>query len=341
MSYNFYRIAWIIITYSVLGWCVEVVYAALRRGIFVNRGFLNGPVCPIYGFGVLGVVLMLEPFKENPLLLFFGSMIFCSLIEFCAGYAMERIFNDKWWDYSRNPFNIKGYICLEFSVIWGLACMMVVDILHPYIMDFIDFIPHRPGSAIIAAAWLLFAADFVLTLEELLKIPKRFKAVEELETALHTLSDKFGEKIIYAGVERGVERVHEYEEKHPEKAERNKERVQAVKKKHAALNEKIRDIELEADAEMRAGREAAAARMREKQDAREQNLQAVFENSMEQYEEYMRLSAEVQQKREELEKLLRMGFVHSRIVHAYPALLQGRSNGGNFRKFIRNKENKK
>lgn len=116
MRYTWYQMAWIVLIYSCLGWCSEVAFAALRRGVFVNRGFLNGPVCPIYGFGVLLVLLVLEPVKENLALLFFGSMVFCSLLEFIVGFAMERIFHDKWWDYSENPFNIKGYVCLEFSL---------------------------------------------------------------------------------------------------------------------------------------------------------------------------------------------------------------------------------
>ena len=82
MRYSFYQIAWIVIVYAFLGWCTEVAYAGVKRGKFVNRGFLNGPVCPIYGFGVLSVVLVLEPIKENTILLFLGSMLFCSVLEF-------------------------------------------------------------------------------------------------------------------------------------------------------------------------------------------------------------------------------------------------------------------
>lgn len=111
MRYTWYQMAWIVLIYSCLGWCSEVAFAALRRGVFVNRGFLNGPVCPIYGFGVLLVLLVLEPVKENLALLFFGSMVFCSLLEFIVGFAMERIFHDKWWDYSENPFNHQG-LCM-------------------------------------------------------------------------------------------------------------------------------------------------------------------------------------------------------------------------------------
>ena len=124
------------------------------------------------------MVLVLEPVKDNLLLLFFGSMVFTSLLEFIAGFAMERIFHDKWWDYSNNPFNIKGYICLEFSIIWGIACVLVVDVIHPIIMKLVNAVPHTLGLWLMAALYVILAADAVLTLVELLKLPKRFKAME-------------------------------------------------------------------------------------------------------------------------------------------------------------------
>lgn len=298
MRYSFYQIAWIVIIYAFLGWCTEVAYAGVKRGKFVNRGFLNGPVCPIYGFGVLSVVLVLEPFKENTILLFLGSMLFCSVLEFIAGYAMERIFNDKWWDYSDNPFNIKGYVCLEFSLMWGLACVLVIDSVHPHIMNFINRIPYSVGIWMIAVLCALFAADLALTLIELLKLPKRFRAIEELERALTSVSDNIGEKIIYAGVEHGMEYAKAYEEKHPEAAERGREKVQGVLEKRAEISEHTREKELA-------------------------------------------FNAAVKEKREELDKMLRRGIVHERIIRAYPQLLKGEHNGKNFRKFRTHKEKKK
>lgn len=95
MNYTWYEMGWIVLIYSFLGWCAEVAFAAVRHGRFVNRGFLNGPVCPIYGYGVLCVLLILEPVKSNLVLLFFGSMFFTSAIEFLVGFIMEQLFHDK------------------------------------------------------------------------------------------------------------------------------------------------------------------------------------------------------------------------------------------------------
>ena len=292
MGYTWIQMGWIVLIYSCLGWCCEVAFAALKTGKFVNRGFLNGPVCPIYGFGVLSVVLVLEPVKDNLLLLFFGSMVFTSLLEFIAGFAMERIFHDKWWDYSNNPFNIKGYICLEFSIIWGIACVLVVDVIHPIIMKLVNAVPHTLGLWLMAALYVILAADAVLTLVELLKLPKRFKAMEELEAAITAVSEAMGENI-YDSVERGRQRSEAFNERHPDIAEKSREYMADIWEKRNEINQKAKERE-------DAGKEALAAR-----------------------------KAELEAK---LARLKGRNIVHRRIANAYPQLLEGKNNGANFRK---------
>ena len=237
MNYSLYQMGWILLLYSFLGWCGEVCFAAMRRGVFVNRGFLNGPVCPIYGFGVLIVVLCLEPFKDSLLLLFVGSMLLTSLLEFLTGFVLEKFFHDKWWDYSNTPFNIKGYVCLEASIMWGTACCLVVDVLHPLIMKLINFIPYGLGRWILPALIILLCTDGVLTLMEILKMPKRFKTMQELEKTIHAISDSMGENI-YETVERGKERRDAFDERHPEFAERKHEASKNIQDKRQELSRK-------------------------------------------------------------------------------------------------------
>ena len=301
MGYTWIQMGWIVLIYSCLGWCCEVAFAALKTGKFVNRGFLNGPVCPIYGFGVLSVVLVLEPVKDNLLLLFFGSMVFTSLLEFIAGFAMERIFHDKWWDYSNNPFNIKGYICLEFSIIWGIACVLVVDIIHPIIMKLVNALPHTLGLWLMGALYVLLVTDPVLTLVELLKLPKRFKAMEELEAAITAVSDAMGENI-YDSVERGRQRSEAFNEKHPDIAEKSREYMADMLEKRSEINQKAKERE-------DAHKEALAAR-----------------------------KAELEAK---LARLKGRNIVHRRIAKAYPQLLEGKNNGANFRKLKENWERRR
>lgn len=187
-----YNAAWIFLVYAFLGWCTEVVFQAAIRGKFINRGFLNGPVCPIYGFGVLAVIGCLTPLKDNLAVLFFGSVVLTTVLEFITGFVLEKFFCDKWWDYSNEPFNIKGYVCLRFSLAWGIACVIVVDIIHPIIMKGISLIPHVLGIVLACVFTAMMAADAVVSILAAVKMKKRLVLMEELSEKLHDASDKLG-----------------------------------------------------------------------------------------------------------------------------------------------------
>ena len=107
--------------YSFLGWCSEVVYVTATSGKLVNRGFLNGPVCPIYGFGVVAVLWLLHPLEDNLLLLFFAGGAVASAVELVGGWALFKLYHTRWWDYTQHPFNIGGYICLQYSLMWEIG----------------------------------------------------------------------------------------------------------------------------------------------------------------------------------------------------------------------------
>lgn len=195
MPQNLYQAAWIFLIYAFLGWCSEVAFAAVNKGKFVNRGFLNGPVCPIYGFGMLIVVTALWGLKGNLILLFLGSATLTTAIEFVTGFVLERFFHDKWWDYSDMPFNIKGYICLKFTVLWGLAATFIVGAVHRFVYMLIVKMPAVPGIILLSVFAAAFITDFVITVTELAKMPKKLGALLEAEKALRAISDKIGENI--------------------------------------------------------------------------------------------------------------------------------------------------
>ena len=195
MPQNFYELVWIFIIYAFLGWCSEVAFAAVNKGKFVNRGFLNGPVCPIYGVGMLIVVLCLWNLRDRPLLLFLGSALLTTALEFVTGFVLERFFHDKWWDYSDMPFNIKGYVCLKFTILWGLAASFIIGAIHRFIYMLIEKTPFVLGAILLAVFSAAFIADFIVTLTALVKLPKKLKAMAEAERALRAVSDKIGENI--------------------------------------------------------------------------------------------------------------------------------------------------
>ena len=223
MQYSIYQLLWLFLIYSFLGWCVEVSFVAVTSGRVVNRGFLNGPVCPIYGVGMLGALVLLEPVSENLLLLFLLGMLLCTLVELIGGWALERAFHTRWWDYSDEPFNLGGYICLRFSIMWGLAVTFAVRLIHPLIFAMVNWIPMLPGGILLGLLYGLFTADFVLTLITVIGLRKQLGELERVGKALHavgdTISDRVGNSALAADAkletakQAGQERVAEGKEK--------------------------------------------------------------------------------------------------------------------------------
>ena len=190
-----YRFVWIFFIYAFLGWCTEVSYAALVTGKFVNRGFLNGPVCPVYGFGVVIVLSCLTPLADNLPLLFLGSVILTSALEWLTGFVLEKLFHQRWWDYSDEPFNLGGYICLRFSVAWGFACMFVVKLLHPTVLLLIRLIPHTLGLVLLALMGTVMAVDLAATVSTISKLNRRLEQIDQLAAKIKEASNEFGENL--------------------------------------------------------------------------------------------------------------------------------------------------
>lgn len=190
---------WIFFLYAFLGWCSEVVFAAVKTGKFVNRGYLLGPVCPIYGMGVALVLWALAPLEGNLLVLYFGSVLITSALEFLLGWISEKLLHQRLWDYSNMPFNICGHVCLAFSLVWGFACLLVVRVFHPVLMGLVALIPHLVGWILLAVFSMALLTDLILTTAAALKLPRQIRAVEDMEKLLRSISDNIGESL-YSGV---------------------------------------------------------------------------------------------------------------------------------------------
>lgn len=190
-----YPLLWLFFIYAFLGWCTEVSYAALKSGRFVNRGFLNGPVCPVYGFGVVIVLWALKPLRGNLLLLFLGSVALTSLLEWLTGFALERLFHQRWWDYSQEPFNLNGYICLRFSIAWGLACLFVVKLVHPSVLWCIRTIPHPVGVGLLILFSVTMAVDLAATVRTIARINRQLSQLDELAAGIKEMSNELGENL--------------------------------------------------------------------------------------------------------------------------------------------------
>lgn len=209
MMFSFYQLLWLFVIYSFIGWIIEVIYYCVDTGSFVNRGFLNGPSCPVYGIGVIGVLMLLTPIRSNLPLLFIGSLLLTTVVEFFTGFVLERFFNEKWWDYNDEPFNIMGYVCLKFSLLWGMGCLLVVHVFNPLVMKLLYAIPQPAGEIILIPILLGFLVDTYVTVSVLLKMKQRLTLLEELASELKLASDGIGGKLS-GGVLSAMEKADGY-----------------------------------------------------------------------------------------------------------------------------------
>ena len=192
-GFSLYQVFAYFLIYSCLGWCLEVIYAAVTTGQLVNRGFLNGPVCPIYGFGMVIVLFALTPLSHSLLLLYLGGVILPSALELVGGWALYKLYHTRWWDYSDYPFNIGGYICLEFSLLWGVGTLIVMKLVHPIIADAVALIPPLVGLILMFLLYAIYAADTIATAFAASDLARDLDALEKVADSMHAVSDAMTE----------------------------------------------------------------------------------------------------------------------------------------------------
>lgn len=180
----------LLIIYSFLGWCGEMVYCSIgQRKLCEKRGFLNGPLCPIYGHGALLVLLALDGGCSNPLLTFFFGAILTSAVEYVTSWAMEKLFHMRWWDYSRYKFNLGGRICLLNSTLFGLACVLLCHWCNPVLSVWVARLFEKGvGVPLAVVLAVIYLSDIVLSVRSAVQIGSRLEN-------LHAIHDELNEKL--------------------------------------------------------------------------------------------------------------------------------------------------
>lgn len=165
--------------YAFTGWLYETVLCSIAERRWVNRGFLNGPLCPIYGFGALLIILCLSPLKDSPLPLLFiaGAVLTCSL-EYFTSYLMEKLFHARWWDYSKRRFNLAGRICLEGALIFGVFSVLMLRIIHPPVASIVHRLATPLVYALSVGVCALILADTALTACHMLRLNGRLAEIQ-------------------------------------------------------------------------------------------------------------------------------------------------------------------
>lgn len=255
-SMSIYFILLYFFVYGFLGWCTEVGFAAFKTHHFVNRGFLNGPICPIYGVGVTAVITVLTPYKSDIIVLYILSVVLVTVLEGVTGWAMDKIFHNKWWDYSDMPLNIDGYVCLLFSIVWGFACLFIIYFIQPLVHDLLAFIPTIVGIILIIILGITLIADLYVTASTIFKFNRRLAAMEKIAAEMHEISEQIGQEIFEktiramdrqeASKEKLATATDEFKEKMQDTASGLKEKTQgtAFELKERALDARERSQEI-------------------------------------------------------------------------------------------------
>ena len=182
--------------YGFIGWGVEVVYAAIKTHKLVNRGFLCGPICPIYGFGMVGLIysVSLIPMPDSgsmsAVAIFFIGMILTTAIELVGGWALFKIYHIRWWDYSNMKFNLGGYICPQFSLLWGLGSVLMIKVVHPLLARGSSPMPFNIMLIVDVVLLVLFVVDVAASTAAAIGLNKYLREIDELRAKLRVTSDK-------------------------------------------------------------------------------------------------------------------------------------------------------
>jgi len=212
------------IVYSFLGWICETIYCSILDKKYINRGFLKGPFCPIYGVGALMVITILNPVADNSILLFFSGMIFTSILEYMTGFLLEVLFNLKWWDYSGYKFNIQGRVCLLNSILFGILSVITVNYINPVITKLIASIPLSYsvwGAGILITFFLL---DTIITVLKVLQLGGK---LQEMHVIYQELKEK--SEIYKDIVQQNIDKLDELIGHENEKIIHIKEQVNRLK----------------------------------------------------------------------------------------------------------------
>lgn len=176
---DFYHIINWFFIYSFFGWVWETFYVSVKNGEYINRGFVSGPFCTIYGFGAISVYLILKPVEGNLLLLFLGGIVVATVLEYVTAVLMESIFHTSWWDYSDNKFNFQGRICLGASLGWGVFTVILFRVLHPLVENLVALYPVYVGKIAVCIITVGYFLDFCCSAMAAFHLKERIPFWEE------------------------------------------------------------------------------------------------------------------------------------------------------------------
>ncbi len=174
MGFDLYFLFYNFFLYCFFGWIYESCLVSFKKKTWVNRGFLNGPVIPIYGAGATSVYILIHPIQMNVIFVFISGALIATVLEYVTSFVMEKLFHAKWWDYTHYKYNIKGRICLIATLLWGLLSILMTNIFQPAMNLLIDKIPRHAGEIAGIVISVIFISDVTVTVIYTLQLDQRF-----------------------------------------------------------------------------------------------------------------------------------------------------------------------
>ena len=206
MIYTVFQLVCLFYLYSFFGWCLEVVYAAIGRKEFVNRGLLNGMLCPVYGVSMVFMLVFMDSLREEWFYLFLGCMVVGTVTELLTGLLLEKVFHLRLWNYSGKKFQAGGYICLAAAMVWGGLGILVIKFINPLLMAVLENISYLPGLVGLVLLSLILIVDAAMTIGALLKIKNQNQAMADIAEGLSQASRSL-QAVIVGVVDRRMNRA--------------------------------------------------------------------------------------------------------------------------------------
>ena len=184
--------------YGFLGWCYESAYVSFKHKQWVNRGFVRGPLLPLYGSGAILLLFVTIPFRENLFLMFVSGAIGSTILEYVTGVAMEALFKVRYWDYSKRKFNFQGHICLAATTLWGVFAIVIVKVVHRPIENLVMSLPETIVEIFVMVVTVVFAADFALSFKAAMDIRDVLIKLEEVQREMERMQKRLDVILAFA-----------------------------------------------------------------------------------------------------------------------------------------------
>lgn len=248
--------------YSIQGWIWESCYVSLKKRKWINRGFLNGPLLPIYGCGAVLILIITKPLENEKWAIFLAGMAGATLLEYITGYGLEKIFKVRYWDYSTRPLNLHGHICPECSLCWGVFSLILRELVHPKIEVIVLDMPYHILLGIISIFSILFVTDCIVSVNEAVNLKKliqtyngqneRIQNLQKQISAISTIVEELKINTVDAFKEHELlqtkQELLELKKVFEEKKEKQKRKALRILKRNPGstskkIGNKMRDIE--------------------------------------------------------------------------------------------------